>query len=183
MRRRALAVGGTALVLAALYWFVVRDPFGGRTQFVHRSEPAFNVLYRGTVVRREPGALLTLRARRGRLSGSVVVRRYALPDYEGDVAGILPTLAERLIEPGVRLTSDGRTRLNTAPGYEIAFTSPAGEGRDVILVPPEVEQPREGVLLSYRLTKPAGPRPPRVRRAAQALRSALRSFQFGTDRF
>jgi hypothetical protein len=180
VRRRALAAGGVALALAALYWLVLRDT---KAQYVHRGDPAFSVLYKAKVVHRRPGQLLTLFVRRGRMRGTLVVRRYELPDYEGDVAGVLPVLAERLVPHGAHLTADRRARLNTAPGYEIGFSVRAGEGKDILLVPPEAEHPRAGVRLSYRLTRPPGRQPLRVRRAAQALRSALRSFEFGTDRF
>jgi hypothetical protein len=180
VRRRALAAGGIALVLAAVAWLVLREH---KTQYVHRADPAFSVLYKAKVVHRVPGQLMTLTVRRGAMHGTVVARRYALPDYEGDVAGALPVLAERLIPPGRRITSDRRARLNTAPGYEIGFAWDGGEGKDLILVPPDVRHPREGVLLSYRLSRPPGRQPLRIRRAAQALRSALRSFEFGTDRF
>ena len=180
MRRRALAAGAVAVLVAALSWLVLRD--GGKTRYVHDGEPAFTVLYKNKVVRPGPTTgLVSLRVARGRMRGSLVVRPYELPEYEGDVAGVLPLEGEKLMEPGTRLTADGRIRVNTAPGYEVAFTGEAGEERHLILVPPDAEHPRAGVLLSYSLTRPPGRQPRRVRRAAQALRSALGSFEFGTD--
>jgi hypothetical protein len=180
VKRRALAAGAVAVVVAAVSWLVLRED---KARYVHRGTPAFSVLYKDKVVQRDRGpGLLALRVERGRMRGSVVVRPYELPEYEGDVAGVLPIEGEKLIEPGSHLTADKRIRLNTAPGYEVAFTGKGGEERHLILVPPDVEHPRTGVLLSYTLTRPRGRQPLRVRRAAQALRSALGSFEFGTDR-
>jgi hypothetical protein len=176
VRRRALAAGGIALALAALAWLALRD---GKAEYVHHGEPAFSVHYKAKVVHRRPGQLLTLTVRRGPMHGSVVAKRYALPEYEGDVAGVLPVVGERLLPPSRRVTADGRARLNDAPGYEVGFALRGGEGKDLLLVDPDAAHPREGVLLSYRLFRPAGRQPLRIRRAAQALRSALRSFEFG----
>jgi hypothetical protein len=191
VKGRALAVGGIALALVALWWLVLRET---KARFTHHGEPAFSVLYKAKVVHRRPGpGLASFSVARGGMRGSLVVVRYALPDYTGDLAGAVPIVAEHRARDlarrydGFRLTADNRARLHDAPGYELGFsfrtTTGVGEGTDLILVPPDVAHPRDGVLVSYRLTKPAGPQPLRIRRAAQALRSAFRSFEFGTDRF
>ena len=64
------------------------------------------------------------------------------------------------------------------------FTTPTGigEGTDLYVVPDEPDV-RDGVVLSYRLTKLRGRQPRRLRKAAKLMRSALRSFEFGPDRF
>lgn len=196
MRRRAIIAAAIAVV-GVLVWLVfVRDPLDGNEQVVHRGDPVFNVLYKDGVIRRvapRPEELLRLRARRGPLLATATVRRLTLPPYEGDVAGILPVFADahaRALSkrlPGFEQTVDTRARVHTAPGYEVGFTFTTpkgiGEGTDLLVMPPSEQQPRDGVLLSYRLTKPEGRQPRRLRKAAKAMRSAFRSFQFGEERF
>lgn len=196
MRRRAIAAGALVLVAGLVYFAFIRDPFDGATQVVHRGDPVFNVLYKDSVIRPvepRPGELLRLRAKRGRLLATTTVRRLRLPAYEGDVAGLLPVFADgharRLSQRyrGFAQTVDTRARVHTAPGYEVGFTFTTprgvGEGTDLLVMPFDEERPRDGVVLSYRLTKPDGRQRRRLRKAAQAMRSALRSFEFGPDRF
>jgi len=194
--RRTLAAVGAGLVLAGLvYLLVLRDPLDGKIQYVHAGAPVFNVLLTPEVVRRVPpraGELLRLQAGRGPVQATTTVRRLRLPAYRGDVAGLLPVLADaharRLARtvPGFRLRADGKARVNTAPGYQVGFSfaSPAGkgEGIDVLVVPPETPGVRDGVILSYRATRPKRRIRPRLRAAAKAMRLAFRSFEFGPDR-
>lgn len=195
MRRRAVIAAAVTLAGVLVWLAFVRDPFDGNEQVVHRSKPVFNVLYKDPVVRTvapRSGELLRLRSRRGALLATTTVRRLRLPAYEGDVAGLLPVFADAHARalaaryPGFRQTVDTRARVHTSPGYEVGFTfaSPKGygEGTDLLVLPDEPSA-RDGVLLSYRLTKPDGRQPRRLRKAAKAMRSALRSFEFGPDRF
>ncbi len=196
MRRRAI-IAGVVSVVGVVVWFAfVRDPFDGNTQVVHRGKPVFNVLYKDPIIRSvepRPGELLRLRAKRGPLLTTTTVRRMHLPAYRGDVAGLLPVFADARARAlaqryrGFEQIVDTRARVHTAPGYEVGFTfkTPAGigEGTDLLVVPFDSEQPREGVILSYRLTKLPGRQPRRLRKAAKAMRSAFRSFEFGPDRF
>ena len=167
---RAAAVGAV-VALAALYWFVVRDPYAGRTLYVHRAAPAFTLLYRRPGLQRTPGALLRLAGRRG----TVTVTALALPDYEGDVTGVLPVVAEDRIRalaarlPHFTLTTDARDLVHDAPAYEIAFRSARGSGSDLLVVPSL--HARSGVVVSVR-----------QRRAAPALTAAQQSFAFGSRR-
>lgn len=194
MRRRAF-VAAAVVAVGVAGWLVLRDPLDGLTQAEHRGRPAFTVLYDRELMRpvaTRPGELLRLRARRGPLVTTTVVRRLRLPPYAGDVSGLLPVQADGVARalgrrhPGFRLTADTRARVHGAPGYEVSFTWTAprgvGAGTDLLLVPPDAVRPRDGVVLSYRLTKPAGRQPLRRRRTAKAMRSALRSFQFGLER-
>lgn len=196
MRRRAVIAGAVLAAGALVYLLFVRDPLGGNAQVVHRGRPVFNVLYKDDIVRRvppRPGELLRLRVRRGPLLATTTVRRLRIPDYRGDVAGLLPVVADGYARAlakrydGFRLTADNRARVHTAPGYEIgfAFSTPSGigEGTDLLVMPFDEKHPRDGVVLSYRLTKQSGRQPRRLRKAAKAMRSAFRSFEFGPDRF
>jgi len=180
----------------AVYALVIRDPLGGKALYVHRADPAFNLLYNPRLVERvdpRAGELLRLRAHRGRLFAAATVERLRLPSYRGDVAGLLPVLAENRARrlaaelESLRLTADGRARVRTAPGYLLAYRFGSRrrprEGIDLVLVAPDEPGTRDAVLLRFRLVKPAGRQPRRRRLAARATRSALRSFEFGSDRF
>jgi hypothetical protein len=86
------------------------------------------------------------------------------------------------------LTQEGRARVNNAVGYEIGFQSviPGSTrtyGRDVLLVPDEIEEAKGFVTLSLRQTKPGGAKFTRgERNLAYLSRKAYRSFRFGTER-
>jgi hypothetical protein len=193
MRRRAI-VAGALLAAAALVWLVLRDPLDGKTRFVRDQAPSFNLLYKQRpvhVVRPRGDELLRLVTRRGGLRGEAVVRMVPVPPHEGDIAGALPLVGDRIARElaprydGFQLVDDTRARVHTAPGYEIGFSyrdgaTRRGEGTELVVVEPE--KGREAVQLSLRITKPDGRQPRRVRKAARALRSAFRSFEFGPDR-
>jgi hypothetical protein len=194
MRRRAIVAGALVVAGVLVYLAFLRDPFDGNTQVLHRAKPVFNVLYNDDVIRKvkpRAGELLRLRARRGALLTTTTVRRLRLPAYQGLVSGALPVFADAHARAlaqrydGFALTVDTRARVHTSPGYELGFTfttpTGIGEGTDLLVVPKDTS--RDGVILSYRLTKPSGRQPRRLRKAAKAMRSALRSFEFGPDRF
>lgn len=196
MRRRALIAAGLALIGVVVYLAFIRDPLDGNAQVVRRGSPAFNVLYRRDLIQRvrpRPGELLRLRARRGPLLTTTTIRRLRIPDYKGDVAGLLPVFADARARQlakrfdGFRQTADNRARVHTAPGYEVGFTfttpTGIGEGTDLLVMPFDEKHPRDGVILSYRLTKSSGRQPKARRQTAKAMRSAFRSFEFGPDRF
>jgi hypothetical protein len=186
-----VAVAIAVIVVAVL---VVRDPLGGKTQVVHRKDPVFNLLSKAPVhrVAPGPGELLRLSAHRGPLRATTTVTRLRLPPYRGFLAGALPVFADNAARrlarryPHFHLTGDTRARVHTAPGYELDFTFATsgrlGFGTELFVVPDKPGE-RDGVVLSYRLTKPPGRQPRPRRRAAKAMRSALRSFEFGPDRF
>lgn len=202
-RRRGIAqrttLAAVAAVLAAavlVYWLVLRDPLDGKDQYVRTRAPVFNVLLTPGIVHRvrpRPGELLRLRARRGPVLATATVRRLRLPAYRGDVAGLLPVFTDAYTRrlaaatPGFHLLADGKARVHTAPGYQVGFgfTSQAGAGQgiDILTVPPELPGVRDGVILSYREIRPPGRIRPRLRAVLKAMRSAFRSFEFGPDRF
>jgi hypothetical protein len=88
---------------------------------------------------------------------SYEVSALTLPPYSGSASGTLPTYASGYIArlraqlPSFVLRGEGKTRVNTVPGYQILFTERAGTrelyGRTVLLVPPR-EGAREGVIIA-----------------------------------
>ncbi len=193
-RTTRLAVAAILVVAGLVYLLVIYDPLDGNTQVVHRSAPVFNVLYAPGIIRPVapgPGELLRLRAHRRDLDLAVTVRPLRLPAYRGDVAGVLPVFtdgrARQLARslPNFEVLTDGRTRVHTAPGYQVGFRYGSarrpGVGVDILAVPPETPGARDGVLLSFR--KVGGRGRPGDRVAAKAMRSAFASFEFGPDHF
>jgi len=187
------ALGAVVLVLA---W---RALGGGpaEEEVVVRGERTFNLAHSAAFRRVEvPGALLALERRRpgdGLFLDSFTVRALTLPPYRGAASGTLPIVAgERLARleerlPGFRPGNpvEGRTRVNAAPGYQLAYAYRRDGrtiyARDVLLVP-DAPGERRGVLLELRTTPAAGT--PNVDGVASTgvLRLPLRSFRFGTER-
>ena len=94
---------------------------------------------------------------------TVTVRRLTLPPYSGSVSGFLPVYADRHMQalaaelPGFGPRSDGKARVNDAPGYQIKYRAGTQQRRltgiDILVVPEDGR--RDGVLLRYRQTNPA----------------------------
>ena len=190
MRRvLALVVAIVVVLLAAL----IATHDDGLEQLEHRSAPVFNLLYPPAQVDRvapRPGELVRLRSHRGRLRMVVTVRRLSLPPYRGSVSGLLPIYAERHLRtlaaelPGFRARTEGKTRVNGAPGYQLRYRAgPAARrtlGIDILLVPEDGR--RDGVLLRYRQTNPPRALSEADSDLVKATRKAFRSFSFGLDR-
>ena len=188
--RRGLRIAAAVAALVVLAVAIVVLAGGDDlTELRHESSPQFTMLYpAGTVHRAEPGPgeMARFRARRGGLRLLVAVRRLTLPPYEGSVAGLLPIVADRLAAalarelPGFRLRTDGKARVNDAPGYQLRYRAGRTTGIDILVVPEDGD--REGVVLRFRQTNP-----PRALGAAgkdlvKAARKTFRSFRFGLDR-
>jgi hypothetical protein len=181
------------VAIGALVMLLVRPGDEG-TQLVHEGEPVFNVLYRTEDLRRAPpraGELMRLEGSTGRQSAAITVRPLTLPAFRGDVShALLPVFAsdhiERLRErlPGFRLVSEGRARVNDAPGYEVVFRFGApGDltyGSDVLLVPGE-DETDGAVVISLRRHVTGRLGAPAHELTASA-RKAYRSFRYGRDR-
>jgi hypothetical protein len=188
-RQRIFAAVGAAVVILGVALLIVT---GGEdlSEYRHESSPQFTMLYPpGTVDRAKagPGELVRFRAQRRGLRLLVAVRKLDLPAYEGSVAGVLPILADRQEQelarelPGFRLRTEGKARVNDAPGYQLRYESrDVTTGIDILVVPEDGD--REGVLLRFRQSNP-----PRALGGAQkalvkATRKVFRSFRFGLDR-
>ena len=184
---------GAAVVVVALVALIATRAGDGLEKLEHRSAPVFTLLHPPGQVRRvaaRPGELVRLRSRRGRLQMTVAVRRLTLPPYRGSVSGLLPIYAERHVRalaaelPGFRARTEGKARVNKAPGYQLRYRAGPADRRtvgiDILLVPEDGR--RDGVVLRYRQTNPPRPLDDADRELVKATRKAFRSFRFGLDR-
>jgi len=191
-RGRWVLAGALVLLVVVLAVLIARSG-DDLTLLEHRSAPVFTLLYpKGQVHRVAPraGEVVRLTSRRGALRIAVTVRRLTLPRYRGSVAGLLPIYADRQIGPlstelpGFRARTDGKARVNDAPGYQLRYRAGPPERRtqgiDVFVVPEDGD--REGVLLRYRQTNPPRGLDQADRDLVKATRKAFRSFRFGLDR-
>jgi hypothetical protein len=119
------------------------------------------------------------------------VRPITLPPYTGDPAGIEPIVASGLIrqmrrdDPSFILRSEGRTRINQQPGYQIQFQTRVGGrlafGRRTMLFAdePGVRQGGDITLVSVR-----SPTIPNVDAVGSngPLKQPYRSFRLGAER-
>ena len=119
------------------------------------------------------------------------VRPITLPPYTGDPAGVEPIVASGLIrqmrreDPGFVLRSEGRTRINQQPGYQIQFQTRVGGrlafGRRTMLFAdePGVRQGADITLVSVR-----SPTIPNVDAVGSngPLKQPYRSFRLGAER-
>jgi hypothetical protein len=192
-RGRRVAAVLAAVAVVALAVLIATRAGDGLTQLDHRSAPQFTLLYPpGTVDRVTPqgGELVRLRSERGNLRIVVTVRRLTLPPYRGRVSGLLPVFADRQTAalarelPGFHFRTDGKARVNDAPGYQLRYRagpeSRRTQGTDVLVVPEDGR--RDGVLLRYRQTNPVGALDDADRELVKSTKKAFRSFRFGLDR-
>jgi hypothetical protein len=128
-----------------------------------------------------------LEGRRGRLAAAIAVEPLELPGATGDVAhGVLPAYASQHVKelraelPGFELISEGRARVNGAPGYEVRFRTGRTFGNDLMILPSE-EEAGDALLVKARRTLSGRPKLGKRERAfnKQAAK-AYRSFKYGT---
>ena len=177
-----------ALVAVALAAVIVRHG-DGLTELQHTASPQFTLLYPSSQVHKlkaGPGEILRLRSGRGQLRMVISVRRLTLPAYQGSVSGLLPVFAARQAAalgrelPGFRMRTDGKARVNAAPGYQLRYRAGRTQGTDVFVV--QNDGDRGGVLLRFRQTNPPRGVPARDADLVKATKKAFRSFRFGLDR-
>jgi len=183
-----LLVGVAVAIGVAL--LLVRPEVDSQTKYVHHEAPVFNVLYDSGVLHQvapHGDQIVRLEGRGGRLAAAIAVEPLALPDATGDVAhGVLPAYASEHIKalrgelPGFELTSEGRARVNGAPGYEVRFRTGKTFGNDLMILPSEQEAD-EALLVTARRTL-SGRRKlgKRERRFNKKVAKAYRSFKYGT---
>lgn len=188
--RIALVVLGALLVLLLARAVLHGESAATKLRGVVVHEPiAANFVYRHPFRRQapRPGELARVAASNGQ---SFAVRALRLAPYRGDAAGTLPVLASRLEDqmarelPGFLFRYDGRANVNRIQGYEIGFqyrrNGALTYGRRMLLLPTSTATRGVDLLLiSPRL--PSVPRSDAVGRNG-GLKTALRSFRFGTDR-
>ena len=192
-RARRVLAAVVAVVVLVLAVLIATRSGDGLTTLEHRSAPLFTLLHpAGQVHRVKPatGELVRLRSRRGPLEITVTVRRLTLPAYSGSVSGFLPVYADRHARalaaevPGFVPRSDGKARVNDAPGYQLRYRMGTENrptiGIDIFVVPED--RRRDGVILRYRQTNPPRALDEPERDLVKATRKAFRSFRFGLDR-
>ena len=186
----------TAVAVAALALVVVRDTREQRTAAVVRTPVAYNLVYPPPLRRarprgREPRRLRTPPGAAAPESFAVTPLRLA--PYRGDATAVLTVMSANLIEhmratyPAFVWRGDGRVNYNRQPGYEILFQARMGGrttyGRRTLLVPGGDTPPRAGADITILAARSlAVPRVDAVAVTRGALKTALRSFRFGTER-
>ena len=200
-RLRRLGRAGTViLALAALVVVIALVALGrsggdGTKALVVRGPVTFNLTYDPVRLERatpQAGDSLLLRTMASdRDPERFTVRPITLPPYTGDPAGVEPIVASGLIremrraDPGFILRSEGRTRINQQPGYQIQFQTRLdgrlAYGRRTILFKdePGVRQGADITLLSAR-----SPTIPNVDAVGSngPLKQPYRSFRLGAER-
>jgi hypothetical protein len=185
-----------ALVVAALASFALRGTTDNRARAVVREPIAYNLVYPPSLRRvgAHAGETLRLETPPGvQAPQSFAVKAFRLPPYHGDSTGILTLMSANMITrmraqyPGFVWRGDGRVNYNRQPGYEILFQAKIGGrttyGRRTMLVPGGDTPPREGVDITMLAARsPAIPRVDAIGSASGALKTAIRSFRFGTER-
>jgi hypothetical protein len=184
------AIGAVAAVVVA--WLALR-PDPNQSTVVIREPVTYNLIYPDALQRVAPrsGETLRLESRSGPPQ-SFVVHPLRLQPYKGDVSAAMTFLSSTLI-PQMReqytdfvWRGDGRVNINKQPGYQIIFQAHVDGhttyGRRVLLVAKPDPPPREGVDLTILAARsPSVPNLDSVG-ATGALKTAYRSFRFGTDR-
>jgi hypothetical protein len=185
-----------ALILIAVAAFAVKGSEDNRAQAVVREPIAYNLVYPPSLQKVRPQGNETLRletASGTEAPQSFAVKPFTLPPYHGDSTGILTLMSANMITrmskqyPGFIWRGDGRVNYNRQPGYEILFqTKLNGKttyGRRTLLVPGGDTPPREGLDITMLAARSeAIPRVDAVGSASGALKTAIRSLRFGTER-
>jgi hypothetical protein len=184
------AIGAVAAVVVA--WLALR-PDPNESTVVVREPVTYNLIYPDALQRVAPrsGETLRLQSRSGPPQ-SFVVHPLRLQPYKGDVSAAMTFLSSTLIDQmrdqyqDFVWRGDGRVNINKQPGYQIIFQARVGGrttyGRRVLLVAQPDPPPREGVDLTILAARsPSVPNLDSVG-ATGALKTAYRSFRFGTDR-
>ncbi len=159
----------------------------------HHGAVSFHFDYRGLYrTAPDPGGYgKVTRRRHGLLEDSFAVQPLALPPYRGSLSGALPLYAASLIrglhrrDPAFQLEGEGKTRVNTVPGYNVFYTTRLHGrtmwGRDILLLPEQPAGGRRGVVIAL-LTSPTANRQVKsVLEVATAgvLQKPLHTFTFG----
>ena len=185
----ALAVAALVVVLLAAKVLTGGGSGAKLHAVVVRAPVASNFVYRAPLhkLAQGKGELARVGAANGQ---TFAVRPLRVAPYRGDAAGVLPVLASQLEDkmagelPGFVLRYEGRVNVNRIQGYEMIFqyrrTGRLTYGRRILLLPTVTDTQGADLLLT-------SPRMPSVARYDAigrngALKTALRSFRFGTER-
>ena len=191
-----LAVLAAVVVVLAALFLLRREENDGRLQAVVREPIAYNLVYPPSLQSVRPHAGETLRLETPPATTapqSFAVKPFKLPPYRGDSTGILTLMSANMITrmraqyPDFVWRGDGRVNYNRQPGYEILFQAKIDGrttyGRRTILLPGGDTPPKAGVDITMLAARSdAIPRVDAVGSARGALKTAIRSFRFGTER-
>jgi hypothetical protein len=180
------------LIAALALLLLLRGSSQPGTHVVHEGQPAFNLRYTGPLerVKAGPGELLHLEWRdNGVLRASFVVEPLKLPPFVGDVGGVFPVVASRDLDalrarfPGLEPVEEGKARVNKVPAYSTTFRAsrkPRLYGRVVLLAEP-VSGSRDGFRIVMLATPKGGADKAGDVAARGVLKTAYRTFRFGTE--
>lgn len=181
-----------AVAVVVLAWLALR-PTPNQSGVVVREPVTYNLIYPDALrrVTAQSGETLRLQSRSGPPQ-SFAVHTLRLAPYKGDVSAALAFLSSSLIDEmrgqyqDFVWRGDGRVNINKQPGYQIIFQARVDGkttyGRRVLLVASPDPPPREGVDLTILAARsPSVPNLDSVG-ATGALKTAYRSFRFGSDR-
>jgi hypothetical protein len=185
-----------ALVVVALPAVFLRARTDDRIPVVVREPIAYNLVHTEALQQVRPHGRETLRLETPPATADpqrFAVTPFRLPPYRGDSTGVLTGMSPNLIArmrrtiPGFVWRSDGRVNYNRQPGYEIVFQARIGGrtwyGRRTLLVPGGDAPPREGVdIMIMAARSEAIPHVDALASSQGALKTAIRSFRFGTER-
>ncbi|RKQ91658.1 hypothetical protein C8N24_1484 [Solirubrobacter pauli] len=185
-RSRWVAIAILALLALAAAVTLLRGSTEDGTRTVVREPIAFNLRYPDAMQRVKDDNLFHLQ-REG--LDEFIVEPLALPEYRGDVGGLLPVEGSRQVEalkqrfPQLELVEEGKVRINRAAGYSLVFRasrSPRLYGR-LVLLPEPVPGSRRGVKLLMLATPEGGADKARDVGTNGLLKTPYRSFRFGTE--
>jgi hypothetical protein len=192
-RWRFVAIAVLALLIVAALVPLARGAGAGGedgTRTVVREPVAFNLRYPDGLQRVEDDSLFHLRREvDGAFYDEFIVEPLELPEYTGDLGGILPVEGSREIDrlreryPDLELVEEGKVRINRAAGYSLVFRvsrNPRLYGR-LVLLPEPVPGTRTGVKLLMIASPKGGAAKARDVGTNGLLKTPYRSFRFGTE--
>jgi hypothetical protein len=191
-RWRAPVIVLLVLIAAIALLALLKGSSQPGTHVVHQGQPAFNLRYTAPLkrVKTAPGELLHLEWRaNGVLRASFVVEPLKLPAFSGDVGGVFPVVASRDLDalksrfPGLEPVEEGKARVNQVPAYSTTFRAsrkPRLYGRVVLLAEP-VSGSRDGFRIVMLATPKGGADKAGDVAARGVLKTAYRTFRFGTE--
>ncbi len=185
--RTAAIVVLAAIVIGAAYLLATGTSANG-THVVREEPIAYNLRYENPVreITPAPGEWLHLE---GPDRESIAVAPLELPEYEGDVGGVLPIVGARELEalkqrfPNLEPVEEGKARINKVAGYSFAFRADRDQrlyGR-LVLLPRPGQGTRTGVMMLLLATPDAGANKAADVGARGPLKTPYRSFRFGTE--
>lgn len=190
-RSRWVAIAILALLALAAAVALLRGTTEEGTRTIVREPIAFNLRYPDGMQRISDDTLFHLRRtdpEKGFLD-EFTVEPLELPEYTGDVGGVLPVEASQEIDklkqrfPDLEPVEEGKVRINRAAGYSLVFRasrSPRLYGR-LVLLPEPTPGARRGVKLLMLASVAGGAGKPRDVGTNGLLKTPYRSFRFGLE--